>query len=599
MNSMTRIPIASSKNILKMGMNFLTSSGWIGVAQQLAADYPDVNFVQNPGWNFTAGDESLTNLLGVDTKLYQAYYLAGILAGYMSKTEKIGMLNGEPGVPLTVASMNAYCVGAQSINKKIKCYSITLGSWTDPRLHHQGTRQLINMGCDHVFAVSGSVIPDTIVAEEHENGRRIFSCGFANDFRVRIGESVTSSGVIFLENTFSEAVRSHLDGDFSYGIASPGMNNGGADAAAPSSLVPLEAYPRFLSERQRLLNAGPNEEIVFCGNRALKGLPDDVQIDEDTDCMYPADVSVMSYNMGYLEEVEGEFYFNFVYLDDEHPAYIAMIVVISIVVFLSFVYLALILYYLDTAVIKVASPLFCFAILFGAWLQFAAAYLFLQEPSDAICMAPIWLEMVGLTIMLSAICVKNYRLYKLCKNSKKFFPVQVSTLELLAAMGLGVLGMIIILTAFQVVGPYEPETSRDVELEIDELYLYCATDDEGLFIGLIWGYMAFWLLSACVLAYLTRRLEGVLCESSQLALAIYNIIVLELIFLPLIYTFDRDQYEGRTILLALQPMYRGFTTISLIFLPKFWLAAVHPDKNTLTSRQTSLAHSHVSTLMDD
>mmetsp|Transcript_5839 Transcript_5839/g.8831 ORF Transcript_5839/g.8831 Transcript_5839/m.8831 type:complete len:83 (-) Transcript_5839:121-369(-) len=57
--------------------------------------------------------------------------------------------------------------------------------------------------------------------------------------------------------------------------------------------------------------------------------------------------------------------------------------------------------------------------------------------------------------------------------------------------------------------------------------------------------------------------------------------------------------QGRTILLALQPMYRGFTTISLIFLPKFWLAAVHPDKNTLTSRQTSLAHSHVSTLMDD
>ena len=55
-------------------------------------------------------------------------------------------------------------------------------------------------------------------------------------------------------------------------------------------------------------------------------------------------------------------------------------------------------------------------------------------------MTPIWLEMVGLTIMLSAICVKNYRLYRLCKNSKKFFPVQISNVELIGAMSLGVLG---------------------------------------------------------------------------------------------------------------------------------------------------------------
>jgi hypothetical protein len=74
-----------------------------------------------------------------------------------------------------------------------------------------------------------------------------------------------------------------------------------------------------------------------------------------------------------------------------------------------------------------------------------------------------------------------------------------------------------------------------------------------------------------------------LCESSYLGLAVYNIVILELIFLPLIYTFNLDQYKAKTILLTIQPMYRAIATLTFIFLPKFTLAIFHPEQNVVGS----------------
>ena len=75
------------------------------------------------------------------------------------------------------------------------------------------------------------------------------------------------------------------------------------------------------------------------------------------------------------------------------------------------------------------------------------------------------------------------------------------------------------------------------------MYLVAFCLHFGLFDKKVCYFSLFSVSYTFFLLILYHRLEGVLCESSQLALAIYNIIVLELIFLPLIYTFDRDQYE--------------------------------------------------------
>src|SRR3989338_5678306 len=101
----------------------------------------------------------------------------------------------------------------------------------------------------------------------------------------------------------------------------------------------------------------------------------------------------------------------------------------------------LFLKYMKTPVIRYASPVFCLAIFIGAWMQFASAYVYLQKPTKNTCMASYWLEMLGLTIMLSAICVKNYRMWRLISNAAKFAVVKISTTELMIVLTLALLGM--------------------------------------------------------------------------------------------------------------------------------------------------------------
>ena len=150
-----------------------------------------MNFVQYSGWNYTASDESLTNIVSVQGKVdccffrllhfyyhipnnltipqqYHAYYLAGILAGYMSKTEKIGIMNGFP-IPDTISAMNAYCIGARKVNDKIRCYTITLYSWVDDRKHIQASHQLLDFGCDHILAVTRFLPPFTPTSYNHSS----------------------------------------------------------------------------------------------------------------------------------------------------------------------------------------------------------------------------------------------------------------------------------------------------------------------------------------------------------------------------------------------------------------------------------------------
>mmetsp|Transcript_9839 Transcript_9839/g.13232 ORF Transcript_9839/g.13232 Transcript_9839/m.13232 type:complete len:666 (+) Transcript_9839:67-2064(+) len=564
-------------------MIITTSSGWIGVAQQMAEQFPDVSFVQNPGWNFTADNPALTNLVGVDSQLYQGYYLSGIIAGYMSKTMKIGLLNGQPGIAITQNAANAYCVGAQKVNPNITCHQLLMGEWTDPRKHRQGSQQLMEFGCDHVISVTGNYQPSYVVAEAYAEGNEVYSCGFADDFRVKAGPTVTCSALYFWDEVYTAVIVAKLEGRFnSVNFARVGFSNQGVDVAPPSDLVPSEALPLFNFERERLINSTAGEELVFCGEQALVGLPPDVAIDTDTGCLTPDEVGSMGYQMGYVETIEPDFYWVYVYVEKGDPEYIALMVVISVMVGLSLIYFGVALYFWDTPVIRVSSPLFLMVIFFGALLQFVASYLYLQRPSDGICMAPLWLEMIGLQIMITAICVKNYRMYLLFRHSSKFFPVQISNWELLSVLTLGVLGIILILIGFQVSEPYEPREQPlppEENPNFDQAYLYCGSDDEALFIGLLWGYLSVWLLVCVVLAYLTRKLEGVFCESNDLALAIYNIVIIELIFLPLIYTFELDQYQGKTLLLSIQPMYRAITTLSFLLIPKFILAIFHPEEN--------------------
>mmetsp|Transcript_13712 Transcript_13712/g.18854 ORF Transcript_13712/g.18854 Transcript_13712/m.18854 type:complete len:668 (+) Transcript_13712:50-2053(+) len=559
---------------------FFTSTGYHDQAFELAGKYPDVLFIQMPA---TVFEEELPNLIAIDGMLYQASYLAGILAGHASKTNKIGFLS-PLGIPNSKA-INAFCLGALLANPEVECLSVIMFSFTDPRIHKQGAEQLLELGADNVMAYTGNTIPATMVAELYAQGEEVFSSGFTDDFRAKLGPSVLTSAMFNWGELYVDIVQRHLAGEEIEKRILAGLNNfASVDIAPPSEIVDPEILPLFFSERERVRNAAHGEEVIFCGEDALAGILPEDQPEMGEECL--SVLVSMPYLLDYVTPIEGNFYFEDVYLESGSSIYIAMMVIVSLCVALSFVYFVLFVMFTSTPIIQIASPLFCGVIFLGAWMQFAAAYIYLQKPTDAVCMVSIWMEMVGFVMMLSAIVVKNYRLWKLFRTIHKFFPTAIPVFQLLAAIGIGLLGMLIILIAWQASDPYQATRETSDDLDLDEQYLYCGDTNEALWIGLVWGYLCVWICAGIVLAYLTRRLHGYFCETSEISLSLYNVAILELIFLPLIYTMELDQYKARTILLCVQAMYRAIATLSFIFLPKFYVVIFHPEENTTENIHT-------------
>ena len=82
----TRVAV---QNLIDTGheMVFTTSSGFDAVSKEMALENPDILFVQVPT---VSGSEGIPNHASLDVKLYQAYYLAGLIAGNLTKTGVLG-----------------------------------------------------------------------------------------------------------------------------------------------------------------------------------------------------------------------------------------------------------------------------------------------------------------------------------------------------------------------------------------------------------------------------------------------------------------------------------------------------------------------------
>jgi basic membrane protein A len=122
---------------------FATSYGHLEFAANLAAENPDVVFVHQGGLE----QEPLDNLGTYFGTVYEPVYTAGIAAGAASETGKLGYVYAFP-IPQTLANINAFTLGAQSVNPDIETIAVSTGSWCDPALQAQPAQSLIDEGAD-------------------------------------------------------------------------------------------------------------------------------------------------------------------------------------------------------------------------------------------------------------------------------------------------------------------------------------------------------------------------------------------------------------------------------------------------------------------
>jgi simple sugar transport system substrate-binding protein len=207
---------------------FGTSFGYMEPMLKVAADFKDVKFEHATGYKQT------DNLRSYDSRSYMGAFLAGIIAGKMTKTNTLGVVGSIP-VPEVIRNINAYTLGAQSVNPKIKTKVVWVGSWFDPPKETEAAQSLINGGADVLLQNTDS----TAVLQTAEKNKK-FAFGWDSDMNKFAPEAHLASAIINWTPYYKKAVQDALDGKWTKASTWWGVKEGANDIVAISDKVPAD-----------------------------------------------------------------------------------------------------------------------------------------------------------------------------------------------------------------------------------------------------------------------------------------------------------------------------------------------------------------------
>jgi basic membrane protein A len=115
-------------------------------ARKVAKDYPKVSFLMG-----SSGKPQAPNFSVFDNYIQEPAYLSGMIAGGMTKSNKIGMVGGFP-IPEVNRLMNAFMAGAKETNPKVEFTVSFINSWFDPPKAKEAAFAMIDKGADVMYA---------------------------------------------------------------------------------------------------------------------------------------------------------------------------------------------------------------------------------------------------------------------------------------------------------------------------------------------------------------------------------------------------------------------------------------------------------------
>ena len=123
---------------------FTTSFGYMNPTLKVAKRFPKVKFEHSTGFKRSK------NVATYNIRFYEGRYVAGVLAGKMTKSNTIGYIASFP-IPEVVMGINAAYLGAKSVNPNVKFKVIWVSTWFDPGKESDAAKALADQGADVLF----------------------------------------------------------------------------------------------------------------------------------------------------------------------------------------------------------------------------------------------------------------------------------------------------------------------------------------------------------------------------------------------------------------------------------------------------------------
>ncbi len=172
-------------------------------ARKVADDYPNVAFLMGDPF-----DKYGSNFSVFDNYIHEPCYLMGMIAGAMTKSNKIGMVGGYP-IGEVNRLFHAFMDGAKSINPKVEFKVTFIGSWFDPPKAKEAAFAQIESGVDILYAERAGVV-------DAARQKGILAFGNVNDMNKEENgkDVVVTSAMWHMESAIGRAINLVKKGQF-------------------------------------------------------------------------------------------------------------------------------------------------------------------------------------------------------------------------------------------------------------------------------------------------------------------------------------------------------------------------------------------------
>lgn len=207
---------------------FGTTFGYMEAMLKVAKEFPDVKFEHATGF------KTADNMAQYDVRTYEGAYLAGVVAGKMSKTGKLGVVASVP-IPEVIRNIDSFTLGARSVNPKATTRVVWVNKWFDPGKEREAATTLIGQGVDVLMQNTDSA---AVVQTAQEKG--VYAFGWDSDMtgfgaKAHLGASIIDWGIYY-----NQRVGAVLDGSWKTQSSWLGLKEKAIDLGALNPDLPAD-----------------------------------------------------------------------------------------------------------------------------------------------------------------------------------------------------------------------------------------------------------------------------------------------------------------------------------------------------------------------
>lgn len=217
---------------------FGTTFGYMEAMLKVAKEFPDVKFEHATGF------KTADNLAQYDVRTYEGAYLAGVVAGKMSKSGKLGVVASVP-IPEVIRNIDSFTLGARSVNPKATTAVVWVNKWFDPGKEREAATTLIGQGVDVLMQNTDSA---AVVQTAQEKG--VYAFGWDSDMTSFGPKAHLAASMINWSVYYNARVQAVLDGSWKTSTSWIGLKENGIDLGAFNPELPADVKT-LVEERKK------------------------------------------------------------------------------------------------------------------------------------------------------------------------------------------------------------------------------------------------------------------------------------------------------------------------------------------------------------